>query len=138
MEYEIQEDILENESSNENDSSSIQVDLLEEKLDHVEALLNENITLLESEKENDIEIEEYQEIIDTVSGNIVPRYDQYIYDLLTDSNIRVETVQSDDSIFNKPLNEYSVSESFLVIITLLLLVRFMGEFIEKYVFKKRR
>lgn len=133
----IQEDILESESLNEDDSSYVEDNSIEEKLDHVEALLNENITLLESEKENDVEIEEDPEITETVSGNTAPDYDQYIYDLLTDSNIRVEVVQSEDNIFNKPLNDYTVSEGFLVIIILLLLVRFMGEFIEKYVFKRR-
>lgn len=137
MEYDVQEDLLESESYNEDDLSSDQDNSLEEKLDHVEALLNENISLLESEKENDVDIEEDQEVIQTVSGNTVPDYNQYIYDLLTDSNIRVETVQGDETIFNTPLNDYTVSESFLVIITLLLLVRFMGEFIEKYVFKRR-
>lgn len=137
MEYDVQEDILESESFNENDSSYVENNSLEEKLDHVEALLNENITLLESEKVEEPEEEIEEEITQTVSGNSVPNYDQYIYDLLTDSNIRVETVQGDETIFNKPLNDYSVSEGFLVIITLLLLVRFMGEFIEKYVFKRR-
>ena len=122
MEYEIQEDLLENESSYENDSSSDQVDTLEEKLDHVEALLNENISLLEGQENEDYErIQEIDEqrtdngIVSTESGDNVlnPDYSQYIYDFLTDSQIRVETVQSEDNIFNKPLNDYTVTEGLL-------------------------
>lgn len=139
MENDIQEDLLENESFVEDDISSYQVDTLEEKLDHVEALLNENISLLEKEENEDIEIvQEDNEKVDTVSGNnVIPDYSQYIYDFLTDSQVKVETVQTEETIFNKSLNDYTVSESMLVIITLLLFVRFMGEFIEKYVFKRR-
>lgn len=140
MENDVKEDLLENESFDEDSLSSDSGNSLEEKLDHVEALLNENISLLEKEENEDVVIlQEDNEQVNTVSGNnvISPDYSQYIYDFLTDSQVKVETVQTEETIFNKSLNDYTVSESMLVIITLLLFVRFLGEFIEKYVFKRR-
>lgn len=135
-----EENLLEDESSYEDDLSSDEGTSLDDKLDHIEALLNENISLMEaSEVENDAAPvgEESEAELTTGSGAVEPNYTQYIYDLLLDSQVKVESVQSTDSIFNKPLNDYTVTEGLLLIILSILIVRMLGEFIEKYVFKRR-
>lgn len=135
-----EENLLEDESYDENDLSSDEGTSLDDKLDHIEALLNENISLMEaSEGENDAApvVEESEAELTTSSGAVEPNYTQYIYDLLLDSQVKVESVQSTDNIFNKPLNDYTVTEGLLLIILSILIVRMLGEFIEKYVFKRR-
>lgn len=135
-----EENLLEDESSYEDDLSSDEGTSLDDKLDRVEALLNENITLMEAQEgENDAApvVEEGEAELTTGSGAVEPNYSQYIYDLLLDSQVKVEAVQSTDTIFNKSLNDYTVTEGLLLIILSILIVRMMGEFIEKYVFKRR-
>ena len=86
MEYE--ENLLETESFTEDDLSSDENDSLEEQLDRIEALLNEEITLRETEQSQTEMVtesgSEYSEFA-TSSGVDSPNYSQYIYDYLTDS-----------------------------------------------------
>lgn len=142
-----EEDILETESLIDDDTSSAESSSLEDQLDRIEALLNEDITLRESANENSEELQEDVEqgsnILSTDSGVSsdvpAPNYSQYIYDLLTDSSIKVEIVQQEDpTIFEKHLNDYTVTESILVIGLFCALSIIATHFIEKYVFKFRR
>ena len=115
MEYE--ENVLYDNALGEDDISSSEDSSLEEKLDRIEALLNEEITLRESE-ENEDELEEELGIehieYDSNVRTVEPNYPQYIYDLLTDSTIKVEIV-GEKSLFEKQLNEYTVGESLEVV-----------------------
>ena len=124
-----QEDLLESEPYDEVVLSSDQVIQLGDKLDRIEALLNEEISHYD------------QEQMVTGSGNqpimLDPNYTQYIYDLLTDSTVKVQIVEEDD-ITNKPLNQYSVGSSLQVIIIILLLIIIADHFIHDYVFKFHR
>ena len=135
-----QEDILEDTASNEDILSSNSPDTLEEKLDRVEALLNEEITKREA-GEGEETLEEgqrnIQSINSTSSGVSDPNYSQYIYDLLTDSTIKVEIVESQD-ITEKSLNDYSVSQVLLTLIFIAFLVTIFTSFLDKYIFKFRR
>lgn len=139
MNEEYTEDFLENESSSENDISSSEGSSLDDQLDRIEALLNEDISLREAEQsENILETgsgSEYSEY-DTSSGVVDPNYSQYIYDLLTDSTIKVEIVE-DKTIFDKQLNEYTVGESLEVVGIMLGFMCIVVAFINKYTFKRR-
>lgn len=134
------EDILENTASDEDILSSNSPDTLEDKLDRVEALLNEEITKREAGEGEEI-LEEGQRNIQstnsTGSGVSDPNYSQYIYDLLTDSTIKVEIVESQD-ITEKSLNDYSVSQVLLTLIFIAFLVTIFTSFLDKYIFKFRR
>ena len=135
-----QEDILEDTASNEDILSSNTPDTLEEKLDRVEALLNEEITKREAgEDQENLEEEQrnLQPVTSTGSGVSDPDYSQYIYDLLTDSTIKVEIVESQD-ITEKSLNDYSVSQVLLTLIFIAFLVTIFTSFLDKYIFKFRR
>ena len=87
-----EESFISDESSVESVLSSIESGhSLEDKLDRVEALLNEEISLRENEQLT-TESGSVSPVPDTSSGVNAPNYDQYIYDLLTDSTIKVEEV----------------------------------------------
>lgn len=116
-------------SSGESDNS------LEDKLDRVEALLNEEITYRESQELSTESGDQYIEPVIS-SGVDSPDYSQYIYDLLTDSTIKVEIV--DSSISEKPLNNYSVSEVLLVLVLGAFVVSLFSNFLDKYIFKFHR
>ena len=109
---------------------------LEDKLDRVEALLNEEISAREiGESQTGSGVEFSVPVTD--SGVVSPNYSQYIYDLLTDSTIKVEVVQNED-ISNKPLANYSVMES-LMLLALVFFVGYMfSNWIDKYIFKFKR
>lgn len=109
---------------------------LEDKLDRVEALLNEEISLRENEQLQ-TESGSISPVPDTSSGVNVPNYDQYIYDLLTDSTIKVEVVQTED-ISNKPLANYNVMESLLLLALVFFVGYMFSNWIDKYIFKFRR
>ena len=139
MNEEYTEDFLENESSSENDISSSEGSSLDAQLDRIEALLNEDISLREAEQSEEIletgSGSEYSEY-DTSSGVVDPNYSQYIYDLLTDSTIKVEIVE-EKTIFDKQLNEYTVGESLEVVGIMLGFMCIVVAFINKYTFKRR-
>ena len=109
---------------------------LEDKLDRVEALLNEEISLRETEQLT-TESGSVSYVPDTSSGVNDPNYDQYIYDLLTDSTIKVEVVQTED-ISNKPLANYSVMESLLLLALVFFVGYMFSNWLDKYIFKFRR
>lgn len=135
-----QEDILEDTASNEDILSFNSPDTLEDKLDRVEALLNEEITKREAGEDQETLEEEQrslQPVTSTGSGVSDPDYSQYIYDLLTDSTIKVEIVESQD-ITEKSLNDYSVSQVLLTLIFIAFLVTIFTSFLDKYIFKFRR
>ena len=137
MEYE--ENLLETESFTEDDLSFDENDSLEEQLDRIEALLNEEITLRDTEQ-SQIEMvtesgSEYTEST-TSSGVDAPNYPQYIYDYLTDSTIKVEIV-GEKNLFEKQLNEYTVGESLEVVGIVLGFIALSVAFINKYTFKRR-
>ena len=137
MEYE--ENLLETESFTEDDLSSNENDSLEEQLDRIEALLNEEITLRETEQSQTEMVtesgSEYTEFA-TSSGVDAPNYPQYIYDYLTDSTIKVEIV-GEKNLFEKQLNEYTVGESLEVVGIVLGFIALSVAFINKYTFKRR-
>lgn len=108
---------------------------LEDKLDRVEALLNEEISYRENQEFSTESGDQYNESV-TSSGVDAPDYSQYIYDLLTDSTIKVEIV--DSSISDKPLNNYSVSEVLLVLVLGAFVVSLFSNFLDKYIFKFHR
>ena len=136
MEYE--ENLLETESFTEDDISSDENDSLEEQLDRIEALLNEEITLRETEQSQTEMVtesgSEYTEST-TSSGVDAPNYPQYIYDYLTDSTIKVEIV-GEKNLFEKQLNEYTVGESLEVVGIVLGFIALSVAFINKYTFKR--
>ena len=90
-----EENVISDESPVESVLSSTESgNSLEDKLDRVEALLNEEISIRENEElseESGIE----SVVLDSSSRDVVPNYDQYIYDLLTDS-----TITTKSKIFN--------------------------------------
>ena len=128
---------IDNESSMESVLSSTESGYsLEDKLDRVEALLNEEISLRETEQ---IQTESgaLYNVPVTSSGVDSPDYAQYIYDLLTDSNIKVEVVQTED-ISNKPLANYSVMESLLLLALVFFVGYMFSNWVDKYIFKFKR
>lgn len=127
----MEEDILSNDASGEDDISSDQTNTLEDKLDHIEALLNEDITL----RITSSGVEEVEEII-TSSGVEVPNYTQYIYDYLSDSTVKVEIV-GEKGIFEKQLNDYNVVESIGVIALFIAFGFIVGVFVNRFTFKRR-
>ena len=132
-----EENIVDSESSMESVLSSDQSDnSLEDKLDRVEALLNEEISYRENEQLTTESGSEYNVSV-TSSGVDTPDYAQYIYDLLTDSNIKVEVVQTED-ISNKPLANYSVMESLLLLVLVFFVGYMFSNWVDKYIFKFRR
>lgn len=130
------EDILEDTTFDEDILSSTSPDSLEDKLDRVEALLNEEITYRDQEQVTTGSGSE-SVMLSTTSGVVTPDYNQYIYDLLTDSTVKVEIVESED-ITEKPLNSYGVTEALNVILIVLILIMFADHFIHDYVFKFKR
>lgn len=131
-----EEIVVNDESSMESVLSSGEIDnSLEDKLDRVEALLNEEITYRENQELSTESGDQYIESV-TSSGVDSPDYSQYIYDLLTDSTIKVEIV--DNSISEKPLNNYSVSEVLLVLVLGAFVVSLFSNFLDKYIFKFHR
>lgn len=131
-----QEDLLESESYDEVVLSSDQVTQLGDKLDRIEALLNEEISHYDQEQMATGSGSQ-SIMLTTGSGVSDPNYSQYIYDLLTDSTVKVQIVEEDD-IVSKPLNQYSVGSSLQVIIIILLLIIIADHFIHDYVFKFHR
>ena len=109
---------------------------LEDKLDRVEALLNEEISQREIEQNqtgSGVELP----LLTTNSGVNTPDYSQYIYDLLTDSSIKVEIVENED-ISNKPLANYSVMESLLLLVLVFFVGYMFSNWVDKYIFKFKR
>lgn len=127
-----EEDFLQDDTSTEDNISYDQDTTLEDKLDHIEALLNEDITLRIQEEEL-VTSSGVEEV--TSSGVNVPDYSQYIYDLLSDSSIKVEIVG--DTITEKQLNDYSVIESIGLIGLIIGFICVGVAFINKYTFKRR-
>ena len=137
MEYE--ENVLYDDALGEDDISSSENTSLEEKLDRIEALLNEEITLRETEQSQEEMVTESgveYTVLTTDSGVDTPNYSQYIYDYLTDSTIKVEVV-GEKSLFEKQLNEYTVGESLEVVGIVLGFIALTVAFINKYTFKRR-
>lgn len=130
----IEEDVLEDPASNEDVLSSDQADKIIEKLETVEALLNEDIAIRSVSDESVSD----NAATRTVSGNDTPDYSQYIYDLLTDSSVKVSVVAESDTIADKPLNQYSVGEALSVVLIVLVLIIIADHFIHDYVFKFHR
>ena len=132
-----EENVISDESPVESVLSSTESgNSLEDKLDRVEALLNEEISIRENEElseESGIE----SVVLDSSSRDVVPNYDQYIYDLLTDSTIKVEVVQTED-ISNKPLANYSVMESLLLLALVFFVGYMFSNWVDKYIFKFKR
>lgn len=118
--------ILEDISNNEEDFSNNTDISINEKLDRIEALLNEDISL----RENDalVETETSSGALETSSGAQEPNYSQYIYDLLTDSNIKVEVVQPTPiPIQERKINDYGTNELiFLCLVIGSLFALFIG------------
>lgn len=118
--------IMEDLSDNEEDISNNTDISLNEKLDRIEALLNEDISL----RENDalVVTETSSGAMETSSGAQEPNYSQYIYDLLTDSNIKVEVVQPTPiPIQERKINEYGTNELiFLCLVVGCLFALFIG------------
>ena len=137
----IEEDVLEDSTSDEDNLSSDQGDTLNDKLDRIEALLNEDIALREASSDQ-FETVSGNETVETVSGNgtvsgnDAPDYSQYIYDLLTDSSIKVEVVE-EQTIFDKQLNDYTVGEALGVCGISLGFICIIVAFVDKYTFKRR-
>lgn len=145
MEYEnIEEDILENETVEEIDLGYNENSTLDDKLDRIEALLNEDINLRSKEDEIVEDLQEYEQqrtdLYTTGSGNNVdvvsPQYSQYIYDLLMDSTIKVEIVEN-ETISEKQLNDYKPIDQVFIVMFILLWLVVIYQFIERHVFKRR-
>lgn len=128
----MEEDFLSNDASGEDDISSAATNTLEDKLDHIEALLNEDITL----RTTSSGVEEVEEEVITSSGVEVPNYTQYIYDYLSDSTVKVEIV-GEKGIFEKQLNDYNVVESIGVISLFIAFGFIVGVFVNRFTFKRR-
>lgn len=132
------EDVLESETLNEDYVSSSESVEIGDKLDRIEALLNEDIALREQE-----EVAATVPVLDTgsgastSSGAVGPNYNQYIYDLLTDSTVKVEIVEQ-ENIVHKKINDYSTIEVLMLMLLILGLTIAMCKFFEKHVFKRRR
>lgn len=137
-----EEILLEDETYIDDDTSSDQGSSLEEQLDRIEALLNEDIALRqgsEPERSDQDEILVTSSGTETVSGNEAPNYSQYIYDLLLDGSVTVQVIsEPEQTIFEKKLNDFSVTEAILTLGIFIALVSLGVHFIEKYVFKYRR
>lgn len=132
-----EESFVSDQSSVESDiSSDTDNNSLEDKLDRVEALLNEEISLRENEQLQ-TESGSISTVSDTGSGVDAPNYDQYIYDLLTDSTIKVEVVQNED-ITNKKLNDYSVTEALMLLVLVFFVGYMFSNWVDKYIFKFKR
>lgn len=132
-----EEGFVSDESSVESDiSSDTDNNSLEDKLDRVEALLNEEISIRENEQLQ-TESGSVSATPDTSSGVDAPNYDQYIYDLLTDSTIKVEVVQNED-ITNKKLNNYSVTEALILLVLVFFVGYMFSNWVDKYIFKFKR
>lgn len=134
-----EEIVLYDDALGEDDISSSENVTLEEKLDRIEALLNEEISLRETEQlQNEMVTESGSEypVFDTSSGVDAPNYSQYIYDYLTDSTIKVEIVNCEpttttpikDMPFNVQLEIVGISIALLVLAI---------AFINKYTPKRR-
>lgn len=134
-----EEIVLYDDALGEDDISSSENVTLEEKLDRIEALLNEEISLRENEQLQETMVTESgseSSVLDTDSGVIGPNYSQYIYDLLTDSTIKVEIVQEEPNV-NTPIKDmpFDVQLGILAISIALTVLAFA--FINKYTPKRR-
>lgn len=134
MENEVynEEIVLSDDAYSEDNISSDQAITLEDKLDHIEALLNEDITL----RTTSSGVEEVEEEVTTSSGVEEPNYTQYIYDYLSDSTVKVEIV-GEKGIFEKQLNDYNVTESIGVIALFIAFGFIVGVFVNRFTFKRR-
>lgn len=137
MEYEnIEEDILEDETIQETELGYNENSTLEDKLDRIEALLNEDIIMRETMiTTSGEELTDEQNIV-TSSGVEQPNYNQYIYDLLTDSTVKVEIVEN-ETISEKQLNDYKPIDQVFIVMFILLWLVVIYQFIERHVFKRR-
>lgn len=134
MENEVynEETVLSDDEHTEDNISSDQANTLEDKLDHIEALLNEDITL----RTTTSGVEQVEEEVTTTSGVEEPNYTQYIYDYLSDSTVKVEIV-GEKGIFEKQLNDYNVIESIGVIALFIAFGFVVGVFVNRFTFKRR-
>lgn len=133
---------METETFTESGSTSTESVTLEDKLDRIEALLNEDIALRETESESaaltgeELSDQSITESGATSSGVETPNYAQYIYDLLLDSNIKVEVVQEEPTfttaIKDMPLNVQLEILGISIAICVLVVA-----FINKYTPKRR-
>lgn len=134
-----EENILYDDTSTEDDLSSSENDSLEEKLDRIEALLNEEISLRENEQlQEEMVTESGSEytLLNTDSGVVEPNYSQYIYDLLTDSTIKVEIVQEQPNV-NTPIKDMPFDIQLGIIAISIALVVLAFGFINKHTPKRR-
>ncbi len=123
----IQEDVLQDDSSGEDLLSPDEGVTLDDKLDRIEALLNEDIALRSTGSGAEGEQIDPEESLTTSSGVEQPNYDQYIYDLLTDSTVKVEIVRQD--IMSTPLTDYNLTDALLVVTLLCLFGMVLYNFI---------
>ena len=137
MEYE--ENVLYDDAFGEDDISSSENDSLEQKLDRIEALLNEEISLRETEQlQEEMVTESGSEysVFTTDSGVVEPNYSQYIYDLLTDSTIKVEIVQEQPNV-NTPIKDMPFDVQLGILAISIALTVLAVAFINKYTPKRR-
>lgn len=137
MEYE--ENVLYDDALGEDDISSSENSSLEEKLDRIEALLNEEISLRETEQlQEEMVTESGSEytMLTTDSGVVEPNYSQYIYDLLTDSTIKVEIVQEQPNV-NTPIKDMPFDVQIGILAISIALTVLAVAFINKYTPKRR-
>lgn len=137
MEYE--ENILYDDALGEDDISSSENDSLEQKLDRIEALLNEEISLRETEQlQEEMVTESGSEysVLTTDSGVVEPNYSQYIYDLLTDSTIKVEIVQEQPNV-NTPIKDMPFDVQLGILAISIALTVLAVAFVNKYTPKRR-
>lgn len=104
------ETVSDNEYSEENNLPDQDI-TLSDKLDRIEALLNEDIALRQNEQLTTSSGETA-----TVSANEAePNYTQYIYDLLSDTTLKVEVVQEDpEPITTRKISDYGTNELILL------------------------
>lgn len=133
---------METETFTESGATPTESVTLEDKLDRIEALLNEDIALRETESESaaltgeELSDQSITESGATSSGVETPNYAQYIYDLLSDSQIRVEVVQ-EQTLLEKPLNDYNITEGLIAFGILIMIGALLFAFINKYSPKRR-
>lgn len=134
-----EENVLYDDALGEDDISSSENNTLEEKLDRIEALLNEEITLRENEQLQEEMVTESgseSSLLNTDSGVVAPNYNQYIYDLLTDSTIKVEVVNEEPS-FTTAIKDMPLNVQLEIIGISIALVALAIAFINKYTPKRR-
>ena len=137
MEYE--ENVLYDDALGEDDISSSEDSSLEEKLDRIEALLNEEISLRENEQLQEEMVTESgveYSLLNTSSGVDNPNYAQYIYDYLSDSTIKVEVVNTEPTT-TTPIKDMPFNIQLEIAGLTIALIALAVAFINKYTPKRR-